>query len=282
MLSLLLGLVAETSMHAGAGKSIGVIDLPIQREAHTDWPCVYGSAMKGALRAHAERRKLDNSTIIELFGPETANASDHAGALAVGDARLLLLPVRSLTTHFKWVSCPALLQRALADVVRLGQSATMIELPEIDQETALVPQGKGSLYLEEFLFGMEQHDLGPLTEWLSSISGIKQARLEQQLAIVHDDQFTHLARYAIPVQPHIRIDNARKTVVDGALWYEETLPTDSVLYCAAAVSASRKPEGQSAQALQLSTKNLFADHPYLQVGGNETVGMGWCRVTIAA
>ncbi len=44
----LLGLIAETSMHAGAGKSVGVIDLPIMREAHTGWPCVYGSAVKGS------------------------------------------------------------------------------------------------------------------------------------------------------------------------------------------------------------------------------------------
>jgi len=25
---------------------------------------------------------------------------------------------------------------------------------------------------------------------------------------------------------------------------------------------------------------LFAEHPWLQLGGNETVGMGWCAVSI--
>jgi CRISPR-associated protein Cmr4 len=50
----LLGLFTETSLHAGAGQALGVIDLPIQREAHTAWPCVFGSAVKGALRARAE------------------------------------------------------------------------------------------------------------------------------------------------------------------------------------------------------------------------------------
>ena len=43
----LLGLIAETQIHAGTGRATGVIDLPIMREAHTGWPCVFGSAVKG-------------------------------------------------------------------------------------------------------------------------------------------------------------------------------------------------------------------------------------------
>ena len=50
----LLGLITETSLHAGAGSSVGVVDLPIQREGHNGWPCVFGSAVKGALRDMAE------------------------------------------------------------------------------------------------------------------------------------------------------------------------------------------------------------------------------------
>lgn len=50
----ILGLLAQTSIHAGAGASVGAVDLPIQREGHNGWPCVFGSAMKGALRAKAE------------------------------------------------------------------------------------------------------------------------------------------------------------------------------------------------------------------------------------
>lgn len=97
MKTAILGLHAETSIHAGAGSALDVIDLPIQREAHTNWPCVFGSAVKGALRAAAGK---GNQTDL-VFGLENANSDAYAGALLVGDARLLLLPVRSLTTHFK-------------------------------------------------------------------------------------------------------------------------------------------------------------------------------------
>ncbi len=42
--TVLMGLLAETSIHAGAGQMAGVIDLPIQREAHTHWPVVLSTA----------------------------------------------------------------------------------------------------------------------------------------------------------------------------------------------------------------------------------------------
>ena len=43
----LLSLHALTSVHWGAGTSLGAVDLPIQRERHTDWPNGAGSALKG-------------------------------------------------------------------------------------------------------------------------------------------------------------------------------------------------------------------------------------------
>src|ERR1035438_9476911 len=109
MKTAILGLHAETSIHAGAGSALDVIDLPIQREAHNNWPCIYGSSVKGALRAAATTAKIPQVELV--FGPANTSSDGFAGALLVGDARLLLLPVRSLTSHFKWITCPAVLQR---------------------------------------------------------------------------------------------------------------------------------------------------------------------------
>lgn len=39
-----------TPMHVGAGEGLGYIDLPIEREAHTDFPLVQSTAIKGAIR----------------------------------------------------------------------------------------------------------------------------------------------------------------------------------------------------------------------------------------
>lgn len=283
----LLGLTAETSLHAGTGRRTGVIDLPIMREAHTHWPCVYGSAVKGALRSQAQR--LGHAWLTEVFGPETDKAHEHAGALTVGDARLLLLPVRSLNSHFKWVTCPALLRRAEADAQRLGitdaKNAEDIK-GVLSDDTAVAPHGGGSetqVFLEEFSFSVQRPNLSALVAWLARFGTDEAAFAEQlkaQLMIVSDDMFNHLASFATPVTPHIAIDNARKVVKDGALWYEETLPPDTVLYVALAANRSRaKGSAQSAAWVLEQALSLFPqERPYVQLGGNETVGMGWCRV----
>jgi len=43
----------------------------------------------------AAQYNLNHSDIRTLFGPDSGDADSHAGALAFGDAHLLLLPVRS-------------------------------------------------------------------------------------------------------------------------------------------------------------------------------------------
>ncbi|MBK8535354.1 MAG: type III-B CRISPR module RAMP protein Cmr4 [Candidatus Competibacteraceae bacterium] len=280
----LLGLLAETSIHAGAGQMAGVIDLPIQREAHTAWPVVYGSAVKGALRALADEQKA--AWLTPVFGPETTNASDHAGALLVGDARLLLLPVRSLTSHFKWVTCPALLRRFRADAERLGLPTFIAAaIPEVDdKDSALIPgELVSALFLEEFRFATQTTDLSAVITALARLMGREDAiaALQNQLVVVHDDRFNHLAQFATPVNAHVCIDNKTKTVKNGMLWYEESLPPDTLLYVGLHAQPTRvKGETKTAaEVLNHITKDLFA-RPYLQLGGNETVGMGWCKVTI--
>ena len=279
----LLGLIAETPIHAGTGRATGVIDLPIMREAHTGWPCVFGSAVKGALRCAAEQTPAARSWLADVFGPDTKNASDHAGALAVSDARLLLLPVRSLTSHYKWVTCPALLKRAADDARRAGKRVPDFALPKPVGDEAITSAYDGPLYLEEFHFRARKADITAMIGWLSGFvrEGDIQEKLSQQLTIVSDDLFAHIAQFATPVTPHIAIDNATKTVKSGALWYEETLPPDTVLYFSLAASASRRKDAEIAACLIMEyTLSLFpAEKPYLQLGGNETTGMGWCRVS---
>ncbi len=114
----------------------------------------------------------------------------------------------------------------------------------------------------------------------SFVGGDFATRLQQQLVIVSDDMFSHLAQYTTAVTPHIAIEKERKTVKNGALWYEETLSPETVLYVALAADASRrKGADHTAQQMLDATVSLFpTERPYLQLGGNETVGMGWCRV----
>ncbi len=286
----LLLLTSETPLHAGAGQSVDGIDLPIQREVHTHWPCVFGSAVKGALRAHAEQRMASTSTAIaDLFGPDHGGAQErdtsHAGALLVGDATLLALPVRSLQSSFKWVTCREALQRFARTAERLGLQLQWPTITQPAPEKAL-GQGDAKLFLEEFRFEQSPDAcIGALAKALAPLSGgaLDAATLEQRLVVVHDDIFSFLARNATSVQPHIAIDSTTKTVKDGALWFEETLPPETLLYVPLTATASRRKAGAltAAQVLEQFEQLLPAGKNWLQLGGNETTGMGWCRVGIA-
>lgn len=106
--SRILFLYAETAVHAGSGRAAGgATDLPIQRERVTQYPLVQASGLKGALRADfRERKKLkdEDGLVKEIFGEAGGEDKNYAGAVSVGDARLLLLAVRALKGVFAYVT----------------------------------------------------------------------------------------------------------------------------------------------------------------------------------
>jgi CRISPR-associated protein Cmr4 len=294
MKTAILSLHAETSIHAGAGAALDVVDLPIQREAPTGWPCVFGSAVKGALRACVEARTAqpDRANVELAFGPAHANAeaSEYAGALLVGDARLVLLPVRSLSGHFKWITCPAALERLQRDAARQGLAGQFNFAKPVyptpaapageTRPAALAVNQQDSLFLEEYCFAVQAYDLAGIITALSLLSGLADfdKALEKQLVVVEDDDFAFLARHATPVTPHIALDSSTKTTKNGELWYEETLPPETLLYVCLAAHNARKDKAEfGADQVLGVVKQVFASKPYLQIGGNETVGMGWCK-----
>jgi CRISPR-associated protein Cmr4 len=271
----LLGLLAETSIHPGAGQSSGIVDLPVAREAATDYPVIPGSSLKGALLGLARQRELNGQ---ERMNEQDRNRifgrSDNAGALLVSDARLLLLPVRSLSSAYKWVTCPHLLERFSRDQQRADKNAVKFELTTVEAGKYLgVPAG--TLFLEERQFEHEGELPGGIVPALETLVPAAttyartRARLAGQLVLLHDDDFAWFARYGLAIQARNALDPEKKTSAN--LWYEETIPADALFY---AVFAERQ-----AGALDAATK-LFDQHPYLQVGGNETIGMGWFAVAL--
>lgn len=290
----LLFLHAQTAIHAGTGATDSVVDLPVQREAHSGYPCIFGSSVKGALRAKAEAQQAAATAV--LFGAKgsTDNIAGNAGSLLISDARILLLPVRSLTGAFRWVTCPAVLSRFKQDAARFKANLNF-PIPQVAIDHVICRDEQPTLYLEEYRLTVSHFDgLDAIIDALAPALNYDNSTdmLGAQIAIISDDNFAYMAKYTLPVDAHIAIDSDTKIVQQGALWYEETLPCDSVLYIGVAAAESRQRNEKDAEgASKFKTdadvlndfKNLFdAGDPWLQIGGNETVGMGWCHVRFLA
>ena len=156
-----------TPLHIGAGQGLGHVDLPIVREAHTNFPYIPGTSLKGALRnleinrVVRKRKKGEKPSQLEekltdkdkfdpedrdivrlakIFGTAGEVAEQDKEALEKGkevgagkvlflDAFIVLFPVKSAKGIFSLTTCPYVINR-------------FFELLGIDQRVEDVPEGK--------------------------------------------------------------------------------------------------------------------------------------------
>ena len=289
-----ISIYAETPLHPGRGAAVGAVDLPVQRERHLDYPLIPGSSLKGVLRAQARLAWGGaNGKLAAVFGPETDHAGDHAGALALTDARLLLFPVRSLHGVFAWTTSPLALARYRRDLVAGGFEATW-QVPSVAADQALVAPGatvaaNGRATLEEFTYQANESPTArqiadDLAETLlpdSAEYAPWRARLPRQVVVLPDDDFRDFLRTATEVIARIHVDS--RTGTADNLWYEEQIPPETVFYALALATPPRAPNGgaglpRSAAEVLATLDDLGLDR--LQVGGDETVGRGIVKVRV--
>lgn len=292
---------AMSPVHAGTGQSVGAIDLPIARERPTGIPLVPGSSIKGALRAKSVAQGDAAKQITrDVFGPETVDSSEHAGSVQFSDVQLLLLPVRSVRGTFAWVTSPFLLQRFARNAKEAGVELGALpgELQEggcvVTGETLTVQAGnEEKVVFEDLDFKVETAQKEALRRFVEKLGEMLFPKdssdadewrnsLRDRICLIHDDMMAFLLETGTEVSAHIRLNEDTKTVAKGALWYQESLPAESVLtgiVVAANVTAangrSKREAGELIDHVKSLTKKI------VQLGGKATVGQGSCFVRIA-
>lgn len=282
-------LQALSALHVGTGQGVGIVDLPIARAKSTNLPIVAGSALKGVLRDEAEiQLELGKDDIKTLFGPVDSDAT-HVGAIAFGDAQLLLLPIRSFAGTVAYATCPYILRQYQRDVG--GQ----LDIPTLEADKARVTDESvlfvtnGKMALEDL--DIEAYQTGLAGQWADQI--VEQlypetvAQYEQwrtvvkaRFVILPDDIFSFLADTATEIRTRIRIDRDTRVVMNGALWTEENLPAETVMWGVLGVSASRNKD-QNKTAKEVSELLPLNQEISLQLGGKHTVGRGFCRLLLS-
>jgi len=330
--SKLFFIIAETPLHPGSGgDSSGLVDLPIQRERHTNYPKIEASGLKGCIReafkdSNCEikigNQKIKPQTKIEykednkdketyyislVFGPEDSDES-HAGALSFTDARILLFPVKSLKGVFTWITCPMVLERFKEDL-SLAQEKLNFSIPQEIEEGVCWTSPEAQIcikdesdniekiVLEEYTFKCERkNEIKNFSEFLAqkifhnNIYQFWREKLKKDLVILSNDDFENFVSTSTEIITRTRIDDTTGTVKSGALWTEEYLPQDTILYSIAMASSIRVKNEEAKGVFKANTPDEEAEKvlkffelgipEIIQIGGNQTIGKGLARIQI--
>jgi len=275
---------AITPLHVGSGRGVGFIDLPIMREKVTGWPLVPGSSVKGVMREHFVRKDKDNDLIKAAFG-KGGDDMGNAGALVLSDARIVCLPVRSLYGTFAFAACPLVLERLKRDLDSARHKSGPVEMSFEDDEVVVTTESKvernGNVLLEDLDFSIIT-DNGETNEWAELLAGLLfpndatwQGIFKERFIILSNNCFSFLSETGTEVNARIKIDQEKKIVVGGALWYEESLPSETIL--AGLAWCDRDYSGKGITQEKIFSEFCPDKTLNLQIGGKATVGKGRVR-----
>lgn len=275
---------AISPIHAGSGRELGIVDMPIQRESHTGIPKIEGSSVKGSMREWTrlkeKKEKKSENTVNILFGEE--KGGDRAGLLGFSDAKLLFYPIKTLQGVFAYISCPYLLNRFVKDCEYADRHKQIRTLRELIDEANNLLQGKVIISRN---IGSEKNIV--LDEYTFEIASAKNMVFKgihlhpgRKVAILCDEDFIEMISLCKEVITRNRISAETGTVAaeDGALFTEEYLPAESILYTLLLENGiDIDTDDEKAVKNYVET---FNNPVIAQIGGNVNIGKGIVEMKI--
>jgi CRISPR-associated protein Cmr4 len=266
-------LLSRTPVHVGAGNSVGVVDSPIQRERHTKTPIIPGSSLKGVISDlwnGTDYKRTDDGK--RLFGNDNSSEST-AGELLIGEARVLAFPVRSAKGSFAWITSPLALQKFSRES---GMVINTTQFDDLNADSCFAFGNNifkdNAVLLEEYKFSVEGSSETIAAQLVNIFADDDVWKtVAKRLVIVNDEIFSYFVEHACEVVTRICIDDETGVVKGGALFNQEQVPSETMFY---AVIATMK----SAENLTALTEKIATVGNTLQVGGNATIGLGYCSV----
>jgi len=245
--------------------------------------------MKGALRTHAKEVGFADADVGKIFGTEGEEGG--AGYVSVTDAKILAFPVRTLAGVFGWITCPLILDRYKRDL-KLANIAVDWNVPSIEKHDIILTKENSSIkigqnvYLEEVrLTSKTASEFEKLWDSISEAVptgeeySFVRSKIKADLSIVDDEVFRDIVSLTTEVNARIAIDQNKGVVKRGALWYEEALPTDSLMY---SLILLPKRFRNGSNSSDVAGKFLALDGKVINVGGDETIGRGFVRVRVVS
>ncbi|WP_027180399.1 type III-B CRISPR module RAMP protein Cmr4 [Maridesulfovibrio bastinii] len=304
MINLTLAIKTLSPLHCGIGTGLKDIDLPVARHKVSGHPVIPGSSIKGVLKDEYLKgqtaKEIDDRSVVQaIFGAEDSG-NMSASAMSIEDGILIALPARSYFGTFAYLTSPYTLQQFKKALVRSGVKKGLPSLPAVsgidpakNSYRALLTKDSllvrnGNVLLEEMDLSVE--DEGNADEWAACIaeyfceSEDDKKVLIKRFAIVDDNVLNFLCDTALPVDARIRIEEETGTVANGALWYEESVPPESLFMAVAGMDKSYKDKDKKTYSDDYLCNILTGDEQvkdlYVQMGGKATTGKGFVAVRI--
>jgi CRISPR-associated protein Cmr4 len=263
-------LYSLSPVHCGGEGDLGNI-LDIVREAHTDFPYIPGSSLRGGIRDDV-KEYVGKEIADRLFGKELEQGNTQMGVHQVwfGDARLLWVPMRTMSINnsdvFCWVSCPTLLRDhalisrnpcsdfpdyAIGDcpgTYTVADAQVTVKALGQAQKTALQMQGN----------------------WPTDLGSSIHSTWQCSRIILPDGDFQILMEHALWTQIRNKIQESGGAEV---FWTDICIPRDTIFYYAWGYTPD------------INAPVIDSDHNSLieiltgliQVGGQANVGRGWVQ-----
>ncbi|WP_338248334.1 type III-B CRISPR module RAMP protein Cmr4 [Pyrodictium abyssi] len=302
---------AISSIHPGAGRSPGIVDLPVIRDP-MGYFYIPGSELKGALKTSAAIRHKDGcingdkinckecQLVCCLLGGEVGEGHEAPSRLSVGDLYPLLIPVPSLSHGFLYATSPLLISRAkaLINVASQDNIGKLIEwletgVKELEYETDVVLMGaenSGQLYLTltrvqpKNVAEKLENDVIDILENIHPVYRLH--NLNGNTVIVSDALLPMIIERALIRLTRVRLSRTTKTVTTGSLWTEEYIPhiTLFVGYIADTKYEGKYCGNRDIQDAVNELKNIMGASDNiinLVIGGKESIGKGLLRLYIA-
>lgn len=269
----IMTLFTRTPLHVGCGSSVGAVDQPVVRERHTGFPVIPGSAIKGVLADlwNEDFKRSDEGK--RYFGEDDNKKPSQAGAISFGEAKLLAFPVRSARGCFAFLTSPLVLERFKRD------SGLDLPVPSEPKPMECLAGGavvfgdKRAVVLEEYRFTCVGEFPAEWAKYLTSLAD--DAVLnggEARFVLVSDEDLAFYAKNACQISQHVSIDSQTGTAVEGKLFNQEEVPSETLFYLPIMLLNECLDYGSFIARLNQS--------PLMQFGGKGTTGVGYCSVKI--
>lgn len=277
-----------TPVHAGIGQDLGIADMPIQREKHSNIPKIEASTLKGSIKSYLYRKYTDDverKQLYKIFGGEDGEAS--SSLIGFTDAKLLLFPVKSMSDFYKLITCPYIISRWLEDLMLNGEEESDFNVDNYSMEDgtaiSLGDNEEDTFLLEEYVFSADRRSdtlNGKIDELKKLFQSIKGVNLDKVLILSNSD-FSEMISMHTEIITRNKIDIDKGVADKTGLFTEEYLPAESILYFIV-LETGRFQSGEGGKEDE-NSKNNSIDYykgkvgSVFQVGANLTIGKGFVR-----